>query len=346
MYVYAHKVACLLVFQTFGSSDALSLGLSSLTVKLHQIGLSSFLLCLQTIAAYNPIFYSSLVKWKVYQHSSRYCFLPATPNSLRPKRKFPSSSYVRMSPETRCIVLALNIATDFITRWSNAKFRTSGHCASWISRDDVVMLLCPFFRMARSVYPPVRSLKPVLACSKGNVDYFLDWLKWSTFENGVVWISIYASTEFLLQGDQTSGHCASWISRDDDVMRLCPCFGVARSVYPLVRSLKPVLACPKWNVDYFHDWLKWSSFENGVVWISVYASTEFGFMYHLKKVIYYMTYDAYLPFLGILSLEVGFIFSSHVLILADYNLLSFPDILVNILFEEVSFFALFKYPQK
>ena len=69
-------------------------------------------------------------------------------------------------------------------------------------------------------------------------------------------------------------------------------------------------------------------------------------MYHLKKVIYYMTYDAYLPFLGILSLEVGFIFSSHVLILADYNLLSFPDILVNILFEEVSFFALFKYPQK
>ena len=163
-------------------------------------------------------------------------------------------------------VLVLNIATYFITRWSNAKFRTSGHCASWISRDDVVVLLCPFFRMARSVYP-------------------------------------------------------------------------------LVRSLKLVLACPKWNVDYFHDWLKWSSFENGVVWISVYASTEFGFMYHLKKVIYYMTYDAYLPFLGILSLEVGFIFSSHVLILADYNLLSFPDILVNILFEEVSFLHCLNIPK-
>ena len=50
-----------------------------------------------------------------------------------------------------------------------------------------------------------------------------------------------------------------------------------------------------------------------------------------------MTYDAYSPFLRTLPLQVGFIFSSDILILANYNLLFFPNILVNILCKEVFF---------
>ena len=50
-----------------------------------------------------------------------------------------------------------------------------------------------------------------------------------------------------------------------------------------------------------------------------------------------MTYDAYSPFLRILPLQVGFIFSSDIFIFANYNRLFFANIFVNILCKEVSF---------
>ena len=67
---------------TYAQRVRVSPGLSSLIVKFHQIALSSFLLCFQTITAHKAMPYSSLVKWKMNEHSSRYCFLPATPHSL------------------------------------------------------------------------------------------------------------------------------------------------------------------------------------------------------------------------------------------------------------------------
>ena len=113
MYVYMHKVACSLVFQALESSDALSLGLSSLIIKLHHIALSSFLLSFQTIVAHNIL----LQPCKVKDESTSIALLspPCDPSFVIHKRKFPSCSYVRMFLETRCIVLVLNIATYFTT---------------------------------------------------------------------------------------------------------------------------------------------------------------------------------------------------------------------------------------
>ena len=79
--------------------------------------------------------------------------------------------------------------------------------------------------------------------------------------------------------------------------------------------------------------------------MAINACIEFGFTYRLKKVIYQMTHDACSPFLRILPLQVGFIFSSDILILSNYNLLSSPNILVNILFEEVSFIHCLNIPK-
>ena len=83
---------------------------------------------------------------------------------------------------------------------------------------------------------------------------------------------------------------------------------------------------------------------NTLVWKaeSIDACIEYGFTYCLKKVIH-MTHNACTPFLRILPLQVGFIFSFDILILANHNLSFFPNILVNILcflLHEIHIFAL------
>ena len=118
-------------------------------------------------------------------------FPPCNPSFVTHNKKFLSCSYVKMFPETRCIFLTPNIATYFITRRSNIKFRTS----FWSSSPMRVMLMAWRWchsslppaagwpnRRLKVCYPPVRSpvqkiFISVLLHPKGNVDYFLDCLK-------------------------------------------------------------------------------------------------------------------------------------------------------------------------
>ena len=185
-----HKVACSLVFQTFESSDALSLGLSSLIVKLHQIALSSLLLCFQTIAAHNPMFYSSLVKWKMNQHLSLYCFLPATPNSLPTKENFRLvrtwGCFQRYDALFSSLILQLILSHGDLIWISELPSFNLRHITRHV--HSVTMMAFVFapatgwpnrcFKISSSVCSSIQNIFiSVLLHPKGNVNYFLDWLK-------------------------------------------------------------------------------------------------------------------------------------------------------------------------